>query len=351
MHWLTHFRRSLWVRRLLGALGLGVAIALCPLPVSGGVLWDLGIGVGYVALIGAATLYVYPLRGDGLPHRRLSTLSQHRRTGWLVLVLGAAHTVLLLVAEPLSRRYLLPSAPLYMLSGIAALIALAILVPTGLSARTSLRKTPRARAAAAAPLSLKVRRPPKAPAASVVSHACLAAVVLALIAAHVVGSHQLIDTRVKTVTVCLLLAIPLLRAVVRSFGPHRSPLRASGLRLLTTTVPSCAALALLALLPSPTASSRLLEPVRSPPTLPIHFPHDKHTSVNCVICHHNFVDRTGIGSCLDCHRRPRPDLAQSAEALFHTFCRDCHTRLAATPIKHGPTRSCSGCHLKPAATG
>jgi hypothetical protein len=331
MHWLTHLRRSLWARRLVGAIGLGAAIALCPLPASGGTLWDIGIGVGYAALAGVATLYLYPLRGDGLPHRRLSTLSQHRRTGWAALALGILHRALLLVAEPLSSRYLLPSTPLYMLSGIAALLALAILVSTGLSARAAQRR----------------QSMPKPPPTTVMAHTCLAALVLALIAAHIVGSHQLIDTRVKTLTLCLLLAIPLAWAALRR--SHRTPIRAS--RLLTTTLPSCAAIALLALLPFPTASSRFLEPVTSPPTLPTHFPHDKHTTVNCVTCHHNFVDRTGIGSCLDCHRRPRPDLAQSAEATFHTFCRDCHTQLAATTTQHGPTRSCSACHLKPAATG
>src|SRR5262249_251937 len=99
----------------------------------------------------------------------------------------------------------------------------------------------------------------------------------------------------------------------------------------------------------------------TPPTLPIHFPHDKHTTVNCVTCHHNFVDKTGIGSCVDCHRQPRPDLTRSAEATFHTFCRDCHTELAPTTPRHaptrspppprpGPTRSSPACHVKPIAT-
>ena len=358
MHWLTHLRRSLWVRRLLGTVGLGAAIALYPLPAAGGTLWDIGIGLGYATLPCVVTLYLYPLRGAGLPHRRLSTLSQHRRTGWIVLALGVLHAVLLVVAEPLSSRYLLPSTPLYMLSGIAALIALAILVVTGLSARAAQRKPPQARVAApeVAPSSAP-RAQRSTEARSAIAHACLAALLLALIAAHIVDSHQLIDTRVKTLTVCLLLALPLAWATVRSgprpAGPPRrnQPLRRAS-RLLTTTLPCCAAIAVLALLPFPTARPRLLEPaVTPPPTLTTYFPHDKHTSVNCVTCHHNFVDRTGVGSCLDCHRRPHPDLTQSAEATFHTFCRDCHTQLATTTAKHGPTRSCSACHLKPAATG
>ena len=320
MSWLGHLRRSLWARRLAGCLALGAAIALFPLPAAGGPVWDIGMGIGYAALALTATLYLYPLRGEGLPHRRLLTLSQHRRIGWLALISGAFHTAILLVTQPLTSRYLLPSAPLYMLAGIAALIALAILVPTGLSARSSLRKT----------------TPTAATPASVATHSILAALLLALIGAHVIGSHQLIDTRIKALTFCLLLAIPLSWAALRG----RRRLGARGAAVVT-----------LLLLPIPTVSSRLLEPLAVPPTLPVFFPHEKHTTVNCIACHHNFVDKTGIGSCLDCHRRPHPDLTRSAEATFHTFCRDCHTELAHTSAKHGPTRSCSACHLKPAATG
>jgi hypothetical protein len=331
MSWLGHLRRSLWARRLAIALAVGAAVTLLPLPASGGVLWDIGTGVGYAALTLAAILYLYPLRGDGLPHRRLFTLTQHRRIGWWALTLAALHIAILVIAQPLTTRYLLPSAPLYMLSGIAAFVALAILVPTGLSARSSLRKIP-ARAAL----------DPRAPPATASTHAVLAALLLALIGAHSVGSHQLVDTRAKELTLCILLAIPLWWAAVRG-------MRRRGIRL-TIALPCCIAIVTLLLLPVPTARSRLLEPVTAAPDLPIDFPHEKHITVNCVTCHHNFVDKTGIGSCLDCHRQPRPDLTQSAEAIFHTFCRDCHTELARTTVKHGPTRACSACHLKSATT-
>jgi hypothetical protein len=105
-----------------------------------------------------------------------------------------------------------------------------------------------------------------------------------------------------------------------------------------------AALVLL-LLPIPTASSRLMQPATTPTTLRVNFPHEAHTTVNCVTCHHNFVDKTGIGSCLDCHHSNRSDLIQSAEATFHVFCRDCHRQLALDHHKHGVVRSCSGCHI------
>jgi Class III cytochrome C family len=348
MRWLAHLRRSLAVRRVGIALALSAALLLCPLPASGGTLWDIGMGTGYVALVLATTLYMYPLRGDGLPHRRLFTLSQHRRIGWIALTLGALHAAILLLAQPLVGHYLLPSAPLYMLLGLTALIALAVLVATGLAARSTLRKT-------LAPGTSPPRpSQPHAPRASVSTHAILAALLPALIAAHLVGSAQLIDGRTKASTACLLLALPLLWAAYRGThrhrvpeaGPRVFPTTRTPLRLLTTVIPCCAAAVTLLLLPIPAATPRLLQPATRPSTLPVHFPHEKHTTVNCVICHHNFIDKTGIGSCLDCHRSPRPDLTQSPEATFHTFCRDCHTQLARTTSKHGPTRSCSTCHTK-----
>jgi predicted CXXCH cytochrome family protein len=111
-------------------------------------------------------------------------------------------------------------------------------------------------------------------------------------------------------------------------------------------LPSCAAAVILFLLPIPTAAPALLIPAATPSLLPVYFPHEKHTTVDCVTCHHNFVDKTGLGSCRDCHRSARPDLPESAEATFHTFCRNCHTELAETTTKHGPTRACSTCHAK-----
>jgi predicted CXXCH cytochrome family protein len=343
------------LRRIGSACALAGALVLCPLPASGGLLWDAGMAIGYVALVAAATLYLYPLRGEGLPHKRLFTLSQHRRIGWIALVLGLLHAAILLVAQPLVGHYLLPSAPLYMLFGLGALIALAILVATGLSARSALRdsfgtrvpvrSTPNALAVIA---SLRVSsgalvsrpyKPPKPP-TSVSTHAILAALLLALTAAHLLGSHQLLDRPAKSITFCVLLALPLLWAALR-----RAP-RSPPIRLFPTVLPSCAAAVILFLLPIPTAAPALLIPAATPSLLPVYFPHEKHTTVDCVTCHHNFVDKTGLGSCRDCHRSARADLPESAEATFHTFCRTCHTDLAQTTAKHGPTRDCAVCHAK-----
>jgi hypothetical protein len=320
MGWLSQLRRSLTIRRLAGALALTTALLLCPLPASGGISWDIAMGFGYGAITLVLMLYVYPLRGDGLPHRRLLTLSQHRQIGWTALYLSGLHVAVLFGAEPLVWHYLRPSAPYYMLAGLLAVIALALLVATGLSGRTALRQ-------------------PRSPRTSLFLHALLSPLLLLLLAAHVLGSGQLIDTPVKVLTGWLLLAIPLLWIAYRA-------LRHGKRRLLTTAIPCFLSVTALLFLPAPTASSRLLQPATTPATLAINFPHEKHTSVNCIVCHHNFVDKTGLGSCLDCHRSSRTDLTQAAEATFHTFCRRCHTELAHTTVRHGPPRDCSACHGK-----
>jgi hypothetical protein len=337
----THHRSSL-VRRIGLACALTAALLLCPLPASGGIIWDCGIALGYAALVVALTLYLYPLRSEGLPHKRLFTLSQHRRIGWIALALGLLHAAILLISQPLVGHYLLPSAPLYMLLGLTALIALAILVATGLAARSALRSASTRRTTAGESHTHKTPGAPpfttpsaRATPPSVSTHAILAALLLTLTAAHILGSHQLANKPAKIITVCLLLVLPLLWAAFR----------VSRRRLLPTLLPNCAAAALLFLLPIPTATSHLLQPAVTPSLLPVYFPHEKHTTVDCVTCHHNFIDKTGVGSCLECHRSSQPDLTQSAEATFHTFCRSCHTDLAQTTDKHGPTRACSTCHV------
>jgi hypothetical protein len=310
------------LRRIVVACVLLAALLMLPLPASAGPIWNIGAGIGYLALVAAVVLYLYPLRAHGVPHRRLFALSQHRRIGWIALYIAGLHAAILLAAQPLIGHYLLPSAPLYMLCGLAAFIALAVLVATGISARSALRR-------AASP-----RESP----ASVTAHAVLAALLPALLGAHVIGSGQLVDRPAKIIAGCALLALAVLGY---AFRPGWARIRA---RLLSTVVPCSIAAVVLLALPTPTGGSRLLQPATAPLALHVNFPHENHRTVNCITCHHNFVDHTGFGSCLDCHRSPRPDLRQSGEATFHVFCRDCHRDLALQGSKHGPVRECSACH-------
>jgi Class III cytochrome C family/Ferric reductase like transmembrane component len=316
-----------YLRRTGIACAFAAALLLSPLPASAGFIWDLAAGVGYGSLVFAVALYLYPLRGEGIPHRRLFTVSQHRRIGWIALILALLHAAILLAAQPLTGHYLLPSTPLYMLCGIAALIALAVLVATGLSARSKLRRG--ATAGASSP--------------GVVAHAVLAALLLGLLGAHIVGSGQLIDRPIKSVTSSVLLALALLCTAWRPLSAH---IRA---RLPWTLVASCLTVAALALLPTPIGGMRLLQPALTPSPLHAFFPHEHHRSVDCVACHHNFIDKTGAGNCYDCHRSNRPDLHQASEATFHEFCRGCHLQFAQERSKkHGPVRECSGCHTEQA---
>jgi Class III cytochrome C family len=312
------------LRRAGIACALAAALLLSPLPASGGLIWNIGAAIGYGSLVFAVALYLYPLRGEGIAHRRLFTVSQHRRIGWIALYLAGLHTAILLVAQPLTGHYLLPSAPLYMLCGLAALIALAVLVATGISARSILRHAATSRGSTF----------------SVATHAVLAALLLGLLCAHIIGSGQLVDRPIKAITCCVLLALALLWSAWRPRST-RVPTR-----LLSAVIPSGITLVALLLLPTPIGGLRLLRTATIPSSLRAYFPHENHRTVGCITCHHNFVDRTGAGSCFDCHRGTRPDLPQAAEATFHEFCRDCHSGLARERSKHGPVRECSGCHVE-----
>jgi len=252
--------------------------------------------------------------------------------------------------------------------GIVALLMLVALVITGLSARAQMRRSPAARVAAphaaevAAPRAAEVAtlraaevvmsrvdqaaaaRPAgshngEAGTSRATLHVVLASLAITTACAHIVGSSQLLSGAFKPVVVLLLVALPL------GWYALRPRLR----RSLARPASHLAAVALVALMPAPMSKQLLLEPVFRPSPIAVSFPHDRHTSVNCVTCHHNYVDHTGTTACIECHRNantaaPRADLAHSSESTFHTFCRDCHTQLALDSEKHGPTRSCSACH-------
>jgi len=312
-----------YLRRIAGALAVAALLISSPLPASAGVAWNIAAAVGYAALVFTVILYLYPLRGDGIAHRRLFTLSQHRRIGWIALILALSHAALLLLEQPLTVRYLLPSAPLYMLCGLAAVMALAVLVWSGIRARSALRRAASTR-----------DTPP-----SIAVHAALAALLLGFMGAHIIGSGQMVDRPAKILTTCILLAVAAL-----GFAWRQRPARIRS-RLLWTALPSAVAVLALFLMPTPTGTSHLLLPAMTPSLIQVNFPHEHHRTVNCVVCHHNFVDKTGLGSCIDCHRSSRPDLPHPAEVTFHVFCRDCHRKLALQDqTKHGPVRECSGCH-------
>ena len=82
---------------------------------------------------------------------------------------------------------------------------------------------------------------------------------------------------------------------------------------------------------------------RNAAMLPLTFAHADHRNVNCVECHHNFVDRTGHGLCFECHQK-HPAVSALMEAQFHALCRDCHLAKQRLGEDGGPVRRCLDCH-------
>jgi len=79
--------------------------------------------------------------------------------------------------------------------------------------------------------------------------------------------------------------------------------------------------------------------------LPLNFAHADHVDQQCVECHHNFIDDTGGGLCLDCHKTD-PEVSSLIEEQFHDLCRNCHIEQQVLAEAHGPTRECIACHIR-----
>jgi hypothetical protein len=77
--------------------------------------------------------------------------------------------------------------------------------------------------------------------------------------------------------------------------------------------------------------------------LDMSFGHADHREQNCIVCHHNYVDDTGQGLCIDCHVRD-PELRAVFEQQFHDLCRSCHVEERRKGRDAGPTRRCLDCH-------
>ena len=85
------------------------------------------------------------------------------------------------------------------------------------------------------------------------------------------------------------------------------------------------------------------ESIARAPALPMSFAHQDHMEVGCATCHHNFLDDTGQGLCIDCHKTD-PEIAADIEEMFHDLCRDCHVERQREGLEGGPTRACFACH-------
>ena len=78
--------------------------------------------------------------------------------------------------------------------------------------------------------------------------------------------------------------------------------------------------------------------------LPMSFAHKDHASEQCVECHHNFIDDTGGGVCMNCHVSDE-ELWPVLESQYHELCMGCHVRKSVHGEGGGPPRRCIGCHV------
>lgn len=296
--------------------------------------WEIAQILGLCAVAGCLSLCVLAVR-PRVGAASAFPLRSHELLGWLAFAAAALHVGLLLAVDHRVVEHLKLTAPRYEYAGIVALLALLFLtVPAGASVRP--RIWPRHRNFQAA-------------------HVAVACLLVFTLAVHVLGTGRYVHGRAHGLAYALLSAIVLL-ALLRA-RPQRQPAEQpvrllAGLvfgrhsRLVLVVVLGTL-VALLGLMRGGTALA-LREPfLRRSERLVVDFPHDKHRQVNCVQCHHNFVDGTGADSCISCHRSGRADLRVGAEARFHDFCLGCHRDPPAYLSGHGPVTGCNTCHAEP----
>lgn len=299
--------------------------------------WEIAQALGLCAVAVCVALCVLTVR----PRTGATAgfaVRTHELLGWLALSAAALHIAFSLGADRAVIEHLKPTAPRYEYAGILALLTLLFLtVPAGAAVRW--RLWPRHRDFQAA-------------------HVGAACLLVVLLAAHVVTTGRYVHGSARVAAYTLLsglVLLGLLRARARR-QPVPPPSRFLGALVfgrhsrLVLAIVAGSLVALLALMPGGTAQA-LREPfVRRSEPLVLDFPHDKHRAVNCIACHHNFIDRTGADSCISCHRSSRADLRLGAEARFHDFCLGCHRDPPAYLTGHGPVTGCVTCHA-PAVAG
>lgn len=298
------------------------------------VTWEIAQALGLCAVAGSLILCMLAVR----PRSAAGAfrVGSHELLGWLALAAAVGHVALSLGVDHRVVEHLQPTAPWYEFAGIVALLTLLFLtVPAGSAVRP--RLWPHHRNFQAAH----------------VGAACLLVVTLAM---HVLSTDRYIHGRAHAVAYTLLsgsVLLALLRARARRQPAQQAPRPVGGL-VFGRHSPLVLAIvlgSLVALLALPRASTTLAlrEPLlHRQERLVLDFPHDRHRAVACVVCHHDYLDRSGQGSCVSCHRSASPAIQVGAEARFHDFCLGCHRDPPAYLSGHGPVTGCVTCHSSPA---
>jgi predicted CXXCH cytochrome family protein len=324
---------------------LGALVALPFLALRTAISWEICSAAGIVSAVLILALFVLPLRARAQVKTTIG-LARHRDLSLVALAAALIHTGGLLWVQPLTLEYLKPTAPLYMLVGLAALLILGCLVATGFElVRRQLWRSQRGFQAV---------------------HVGSAILLVAVVAGHVLPSGRYLDAPWKLAiwsgsTILGMLAllrarrdrspIPSAPKADRARNAWRQLLRDSAFgsrALLVGTTALCAVVLLTALPSRPAITAMKDAALRRQAMLLLAFPHEKHRSVACLACHHNYVDRTGQEACIACHRSARTDLHRAAEQRFHEFCFGCHAEALRRLGKHGPLRECGVCHRREA---
>jgi len=282
---------------------------------SAGILWDWANALGYSAVGICLWLFIY----SGRSH-------YHRDIGYLALLLIALHILLLLINEPLLIEHLKLSAPWYMLSGLAAVVLMALLVISSLAQfRTPFWS------------SYAVFQQ---------SHKWLSISICMLIGLHLMGSNYYLNG----VWVKVFLALITLVIVVYYLHDRNYKMINAKQKVVPGEISVKQILLMLAilsitiwLLVTVTEYRKIM--IIEAPTIDIAFEHIKHKAEPCATCHHNYVDgSSGSGGCYDCHKYSAATNLH-IEATFHKFCANCHIKKAQQQLDSGPLRQCSLCHI------
>ncbi|GHC38737.1 hypothetical protein GCM10007291_45490 [Gemmobacter nanjingensis] len=102
--------------RAVPALLILAVMALADPWRSGGLFWDFGNALGFLALAGLLFQMIPGPRGTPRPHELL---------GYWVLAIAGLHAFWFLAGDAVARFYLLPGGPLHMWLGLAGLLLLA----------------------------------------------------------------------------------------------------------------------------------------------------------------------------------------------------------------------------------
>jgi predicted CXXCH cytochrome family protein len=321
------------------AWGIGLALTAA-LPLFAGFTtlgWELSELLGLVGTIACLALCGCPVRPRQSDPPVLLSLGRHEMLGWMAVGAALLHVLVALASDHKVVEYLKPTSPLYQLSGIAALAVLLVLTLTSVAGVR--RRTWRSHRDFQA------------------THIILSCVLAVLLGAHVITTGRYTGGYgrriVYVATAAGGIAILLRRRRTTGAATHE-PLVTRRLAFgrhstLMVGVIAVAMIVLGSLIPR-----RALVALREPllpraEMLPLNFDHRKHTSVNCLVCHHNYADGRGFDACIFCHRSARTDLKVGVEARFHDFCLNCHRNPGPQFSRHGPVSGCTACH-SPAAS-